>query len=209
MYTLYWNPFSASLAPDLVLQEAGLPYERVLIDIRKGENLEPAYRAVNPAGFVPALRLPDGRVIAETAAIVLCLCERHDLPLAPAPDEPERPVFLHLLFYLSNVMQTAYKLYFYPQRFSTEGEAAAAGIKARALEMVGEQWDLIEARLGEAPGPYLLGERCLAIDLYLAMLVTWHPDRPGLLARLPALGRCFAAVTARPVVARLMALYGS
>ena len=207
MYTLYWCPFTASLAPDLLLADSGLPYEKVLIEVRKGQHREPAYLAINPAGFVPALTLPDGRVMAETAAILLYLCDRHALGLAPGGDEPERATFLQDMAFFSSVIQTTYKRFYFPKRFSTETNTEA-GIKARALEMQEEHWGLVERRLAERGGPYMLGARYSAADLYLTMLATWHPDEARLLDRLPAVARCFEAVTERPHVRRLMADYG-
>lgn len=206
MYKLYWAPQSAALAPELVLAEAGLPFEKIAVDIKTGANFDPAYRAVNPSGFVPALVTPEGEVITETAAIVLSLCERHGLSLAPAPGEAERAAFLRWLFYLSNVIQPTCKRYYFAQRFTTDA-AGAPGIKARSVELQEEQWQIVDDHLA-AGGPYILGERYSAADLYAVMLLTWYPDERALMARLPALGRCFAAVTARPVVRRIMQEHG-
>lgn len=206
MYKLYWCPRTASFAPDLLLAESGLPYEKVLIDVRKGEHREPAYLAINPAGFVPALQREDGTVVAETAAIMLYLCDRHALDLAPKPEEPARGAFLQDMLFFSSVIQSSYKRFYFPGRFTPETDAAA-GIKTRAVEMQEGHWALIERRLTESGGPYLLGERFSASDLYLAILATWHPDEARLLTRMPAIRRCYEAVMARPVVQRVTAEY--
>jgi glutathione S-transferase len=206
VYKLYWSRQSASLAPELVLAEAGLPFEKIMVDIKRGANFDPAYRAINPAAVVPTLVTPEGEVITETAAIVLSLCERHGLDLAPAPGQPQRAGFLRWLFHLSNVIQTTYKRYYRPQRISPD-PAAAPGIKALAVEAQSAQWQIVEDHLA-AGGPFILGERFSAADLYLAMLVTWFPDEQGLMDRMPALRRCFEQITARPVVRRIMADYG-
>ena len=197
MYTLYWCPRTASLAPELLLALAGLPYEKRLIDVKKRQNREPAYLAVNPAGFVPALGLPDGGTMAETAAIMLYLCDRHELELAPAPAAPERAAFLQDMQFLSSVIQATYKRVYFPHLFAAE-PAAAEGIKARALEMQEAHWALMARRLDESGGPFLAGARCSAADLYLAMLTSWHPADAGLVERVPALARCAEAVMALP-----------
>ncbi len=209
MYTLYWCPRTASLAPELLLALAGLPYEKRLIDVKTGQNREPAYLAINPTGFVPALALPEGGTLAETAAIMLYLCDRHGLDLAPAPTAPERAAFLQDMQFLSSVIQATYKRVYFPQRFAAPNpgdpgdpadSAVAEGIKARALEMQEEHWALMARRLEESGGPFLAGARCTAADLYLAMLASWHPAEVGLVERTPALARCVGAVMALPAV---------
>lgn len=207
MYKLYWCRQTAALAPELILEESGLPYEKVLVDTAKLEHRRLDYLAVNPAGLVPALALPGGAVLTETAAIVLWLCDEHRLELAPPPGDPARAVFLRWLFQLSNVVQTTYKRFNFPQRFSMAAEAAADDIKARALAQLDEHWKQLDDQFATA-GPWVLGDRVSAVDLYLAMLVTWYPDTRALLGRHPALRRCFLAVLERPVAGRILRAHG-
>jgi len=65
------------------------------------------------------------------------------------------------------------------------------------------RWATAIASTGSG-GPFLLGERYSLADIYLTVLITWHPDPAALLARHPALAGCFRAVTARPPAARVM-----
>jgi glutathione S-transferase len=51
------------MAPQIVLEDAGLEYETVTIDTRTGESRAPSFVAVNPAGYVPALVTDDGLVL--------------------------------------------------------------------------------------------------------------------------------------------------
>ena len=53
----------------ILLAEKGVPHEAVQIDLRQGEQLSEAYRAINPQCTVPALRTPDGTVLTDNAAI--------------------------------------------------------------------------------------------------------------------------------------------
>ena len=206
MYKLYWCRQTAALAPELVLEEGGIAYEKITIDISRLENFRLDYLAVNPAGFVPTLVAEGGVVITETLAIVLWLCEQHALPMQPEPGDPDRAEYLRWLTFLANVIQTTYKRYYFPQRFSTD-EGAASGIKARALAMQGDHWKLLDDHLKIA-GPFVLGERFSAADLYLAMLLTWYPDPKGLAARLPSVGRCYQAVRERPIAGRVLSEHG-
>ena len=56
-----------------------------------------------------------------------------------------------------------------------------------------------------APGPYALGDRFSAVDLYLFMLPLWHPARTGVQALHPRLGRLMRSVQRRPAVERIWA----
>ena len=66
--------YDAEFAPSprrvrIFLAEKGIEIERVMVDLRRNEQLSDPYLAVNPRGAVPALELDDGEVICESAAI--------------------------------------------------------------------------------------------------------------------------------------------
>jgi glutathione S-transferase len=70
MLTLY----DCSTAPSprrarILLAEKGVAHETVFVDLRNNEQLSAAYRAINPQCTVPALRLEDGHVLTDNAAI--------------------------------------------------------------------------------------------------------------------------------------------
>src|SRR5262245_46702924 len=64
-----------------LLHHLGTPYRTELISIFEGEGQRPDYLAINPTGAVPAIRLDDGRVLAESNAILMFLAE--DTPYLP------------------------------------------------------------------------------------------------------------------------------
>ena len=83
--TLYYTPGSCSLSPHIALREAGLPFELVKVDLT-GKKVEGGgdFFAVNPKGYVPALRLEDGQVLTEGAVIVQYVADQNpDAKLAP------------------------------------------------------------------------------------------------------------------------------
>ncbi|MCP1746573.1 glutathione S-transferase [Bradyrhizobium japonicum] len=61
MIKLYWSPRSRSFTTLWLMEESGLPYERVLTDISTGAQKAPEYLKVNPMGKVPALSDGDPR----------------------------------------------------------------------------------------------------------------------------------------------------
>ncbi|MDE2564876.1 MAG: glutathione S-transferase, partial [Burkholderiales bacterium] len=65
----------------ILLAEKGVAHATVAVDLRAGEQLGPAYRAINPQCTVPALRLDDGQVLTDNAAIAAWL-------EAQCPDPP-------------------------------------------------------------------------------------------------------------------------
>ena len=80
----------------LLLSQIGLPFERVHLDILKGETHQPEYLSRNPNHRVPLVEWPDGRRLAESNAILFCLAESSPY----LPDEPwERAQVLQWLFF--------------------------------------------------------------------------------------------------------------
>ena len=88
LYTYFRS--SASYRVRIALNLKGLAYERVTVHLTRGggEQLEPAFRAMNPNAVVPALKLDDGTVLTQSMAIIEYLDERHPSP----PLLPKDPV---------------------------------------------------------------------------------------------------------------------
>lgn len=202
MYKLYWAPHTGAIAPQVMLEEAGAKYERVPLDLDAGEHYGVGYTAINPAAQIPALALPNGTVVTESAAIVLLLGERHPTTqLVPQPADADRPAFLRwLLFMATSIYMTMARLN-HPERF-TIAERDLQPDPAGAADAIERQFDI--AAGGIVGDPWFLPRGYSALDIYLTMLVDWHPQRQRLLSRQPALERLTAAVADRPVFARVM-----
>lgn len=91
------------------LAEKAISVERVAVDLRAGEHLQPAYLAINPRGTVPALQLDDGEVIGDSTAI----CRFFEAMHADPPLFGARPVEIA-------------RVAAWTRRIETEGYAAAA-----------------------------------------------------------------------------------
>ncbi|HUB14444.1 MAG TPA: glutathione S-transferase family protein [Acetobacteraceae bacterium] len=104
MLTLYFSPGASSMAPHIALHELGVPFDTVLVSLRKHENRVPAYLALNPEGKVPTL-LIDGRPLTEVAAILFYLARRFpEAGLLPAGDlEAEAHVVSWMSFIASTI----------------------------------------------------------------------------------------------------------
>jgi len=197
-YKLYGRPNSGSLAVQVALEECGAPYERIWVGAEAADVAQ--YRAVNPTGKVPALMLPDGTIMFESAAMLIHLAQAYPKSqLAPPAGTTQHALFLQWMVYLSaNVYESALRMY-YSARYSLRGDADAGAIRGQATADFCANLALISGRLG----PYVLGAQYSIADVYLYMLASWHPDgKKGLHGRLPALAAHAARVGARPAVAK-------
>ena len=71
MLKLYYYPGACSLAPHLVLEWIGAPYEAIRVKLG-----DPAYNAINPAGAVPALDTGEGWILTQAGAVLHYLARR-------------------------------------------------------------------------------------------------------------------------------------
>ena len=193
-YILYGRAGAGSLAPQILLEEIGVPYKLVWIGKSPAETED--FRRVNPAGKIPALVLPDGTAVSESAAILIHLTQAHPAAdLAPAAGSSAHARFLQWMVFLSaNVYEAALR-YYYAERYAIAGSSVAAAIKARALTDYGHQLALIH----DALSPYVLGPKLTAVDPYLHMLAGWYPGGATALgARLPKLVQHAELLRRRP-----------
>jgi glutathione S-transferase len=205
MYALYYFPGNASLLPHMMLREIGAPLELRLVDRSKNAQKSPEYLKLNPNGRIPVL-IDGDLVMYETAAIALHLIERHpEAGLAPAPGTRERSLFYRWMVHLTNTPQAEYRAWFYPEEHVAD-PAAAPVVKAAAGERLNGMFDRIADQLGA--GPWLLGERFSAADLFLFMLMRWGRAMPRPPRTLPALGALAERVLARPAVQQVLAAEG-
>jgi glutathione S-transferase len=191
-------------APRILLEELGLPYEFVAVGETDADLA--AYRGINPTGKIPALILPDGLVMFESAAMLIHLTTvPAGSPLAPPPGTPEHARYLQWMVYLSANLYDAALRFYYAERFTAAGAAEAEGVKIQALADYERHAGLLERSLS----PFLLGPRISAADIYLYMLAGWYPEGADRLrAEFPRLGALVAAVAARPATAKVLAVQG-
>jgi glutathione S-transferase/GST-like protein len=198
MYRLYGAKGSGSLAVEALLEELGLACETVRLETDAGAHLQADYLRIDPYGRVPALELPDGSVLTESAAILLHLCDCHPAAgLLPEPGTPSRAQAYRWLLFLAAEVYQSHLRYYHAERYTTDPTGEPA-VRTAAVQGLDAQLALI----GGILAPFVLGERFSAVDPYLAMLVQWQPHRNDLLGRVPALQRHRDLVLARPATAR-------
>lgn len=90
---LYYYPGTRATRARWILEELGVDYEPVLVNLTKGAQREPGYRMIHPLGQVPALKHGDS-VVYESLGICLYLADRFpDSKLAPELADPDRPTY--------------------------------------------------------------------------------------------------------------------
>ena len=206
MIQLHYYPSTAAMAPHVLLQEIGVPFELVLVDRGQDVHKTQQYLQLNPNGLIPALTEGD-LVLYESAAICLYLCDSHpEAGLAPALGSPERAHFYKWLMWLTNTLQATLIIYFYPERWmNASNPAGAAELRSHAEARVRVLLDQLDRELARHGGPWLLGDAYTALDAYAMMLCRWTRNF-GLPARTrPQLGPYLQRVLARPAVQRVMA----
>jgi len=199
----YTNPMSRGRIVRWMLEEIGKPYRTVVLEY--GTTMKaPNYLAVNPMGKVPALT-HRGVTVTECAAICAYLADAFpDTGLAPALDDPARGPYLRWMFFAAGPVEAAVTA----RAMGLLAPADKAGMAGYgSFEQVVEA---LEAAVSGA-GPWLLGDRFSALDVYLGSQVGWGlqfkslPDRDAFKAYAARLFERPAAIRAREIDDALIA----
>ena len=206
MIQLHYYPSTASMVPHILLEELGVPYERVLVDRTQDAQKTTAYLKLNPNGLIPVLTDGD-LVLYETAAIALHLCDAHPASgLAPVLGTHERAHFYKWLMWLTNTLQSTLMVYFYPERWVNAGNVAgAAEVKHHAEIRVNNLLKQLDAEFVRHGGPWFMGQTYTALDAYVFTLCRWTRGFASAPARDKRhLGPYLQRMLERPAVQRVL-----
>ena len=197
-YTLYGDLGSGAFSAEAALAEAGAPYSFELVSLERNEQKSPDFLAINPSGKIPALRLPGGGIVTESAAILLTLAE-HFPParLLPPLGAPARAQAYRWVAFMAVEIYPIVEIVDYPERFG-DGEA----LRAIARDRIRERILIIERMID---GPFLLPHGFSILDIYAAMFTRWSLEPDWKLANLPKLMALAANVARRPAIAPVWA----
>jgi glutathione S-transferase len=191
----YTNPMSRGRIVHWMLEEVGAPYRMELLSFDKNEHKTPAYLAINPMGKVPTIA-HRGVVVTEAAAICAYLADAFPKAgLAPALDDPARGTYLRWMFFGAGCVEPA-----------IIDRMLERPTPSRPMALGYGSYDATLNALEKAvsPGPFVLGERFSAADVYLASQIGWGMGTKALEAR-PAFERYSARCTDRPAFRRFSA----
>lgn len=174
-YIVYGSPGSGSVPIEAALTLIGIPYDVVGEDVVRDVARNPAVLKVNPLGQVPALVLPGGEVMTESAAILIYLADCYpEAQLAPSPGDRRRPAFLRWMTYVSASIYGLAWARGNPMRLVSD-ESQAPVVLERIAERRAECWRHMDNQI--EPGRFLLGDELGVLDLYVATVSRWSPRR--------------------------------
>lgn len=160
----YHNPMSRGRVVHWMLEEIGAPYRHELLSFEKGEHKRDAYLALNPMGKVPAI-VHKGVVITETPAILAYLADAFpEKGLAPAIGDVLRGSYLRWMFFGSGCVEPA---------ILDRMLARPLPERRGALGYGGYEDTMNTLEKALTPGPWLLGERFSAADVYVESSLGW------------------------------------
>lgn len=205
MITLYAWPTPNGQKISIMLEECGLDYAVVAVDINRGEQFAPDFLALSPNNRIPAIVDDEGpgggRVgLFESGAILQYLAEKTG-QLMPASGEGRYRVVEWLMFQMGGLGPMCGQAHHFRQRMG--GEDVPYGIERYTRE-VGRLYGVMDRRL--ADNPYLAGEAYSIADIACWPWIRPHRRQGQDLADFPALGRWFEEIRARPAVERGMML---
>ena len=201
MIKFYYHPSPNPLKVALYLEEAGLPYEIVPVDTRKGEQHAPAFLAINPNGKTPAITDGDA-VVFDSNAILLYLAEKCGRFL-PADTPALRAQMYSWLMFVATGIGPYTGQYVHFKHFAPEPKDYAVN---RYDFEAWRHWALVEAHLAERP--WMVGDDYTLVDMAVWGWARAIPFALGSDAwdRLPRVKRLLDTINARPAAVRADAL---
>jgi glutathione S-transferase len=197
---LYYSPGTCSLASHIALYETGLQFETDrLIKTTKmttgGEN----YMQINPKGYVPALKLDNGSILTEGAAVLQYIADQKpDSGLAPPCGTMERYHLQEWLTYISSEIHKSFSPLF--------NKDASEDVKSHARSMLSKRLVYAEAQLADKP--FLMGDRFTVADAYFFVVMNWSKIVGFDLAPVPNIKEFLARIAVRPAVQAAMKAEG-
>jgi glutathione S-transferase len=197
---LFTRPGTCSLAPDIALREAGIPFDLVKVSRHTGKTSDGVdFTEINSKGYVPALLLDNGELLTENAALLQYIADLNPAAkLAPAAGTIERYRLAEWLAYINSEIHKSFSPLFVPDASEEMKQYARANLTKRVGWLAGQ--------LGSKP--YLLGEQFTVADAYLFVVLSWSSHVNFDLSPWPNLGAFQERVAARPHTIEAMTAEG-
>lgn len=170
--TFYFAPQSNASRIHWTLEELGVPYEKVQLDLRAGDQRKPEFLALNPNGKVPTI-VVDGTPMFESLAIQIFLGERYGVSkgLWPALGSPEHIQALTWITWGQVTFAAPVMTYFRNTSDWVPAELHNAKQAEAALAEIHGNLKLLDARLEGRQ--YITGDQFTIADLDLSSVMDW------------------------------------
>jgi len=200
--TFYFAPMSTASTVHWSLEELGIPYEAVKVDLTDAADKQKKLGPVNPNLKVPTL-VHDGTVVFESAAIQIYLGETFGVEkgLYPAPGKQRGEALKWLVWGNVNLAEAVSRW----QRNTSDGfpaELQNAGAGAAARKDIDDLIGIFEKELGDKS--YVLGESASLVDFHLASFFQWIGFLGVALTTFPKTKAWSERCSARPANVKLM-----
>ncbi len=188
--TLHHSPNTRSTGALILLEELGAPYQLHVMNMKAGENREPAYLAINPLGKVPAITHGDA-LVTEQVAVFLYLADLFPAAgLAPLIGDPLRGPYLRWMAFYGSSFEPALI------------DRSQKHVPPVSMAPYGDYDTMLATLVGQLDkGSYLLGERFSAVDVLWGTALRWT-TMFGLVPELPVIAAYIERVGSRPAVVR-------
>lgn len=192
--TLHYSPQTRATGTRVLLEELDAPHDLHVLNMKAGEQRQPAYRAINPLGKVPAIS-HRGAIVTEQVAITIYLADLFpQAGLAPGAHDCRRGPYLRWIAYYGSSFEPA----LIDKFMNREPAPPAQSPYSDYDTMLGA----LRAQLEQ--GPYLLGEQMTAADILwgiaLGLTMTF-----GLVPKDDVFTRYSERITSRPAFQRIAA----
>jgi glutathione S-transferase len=197
---LYFSRGACSLAPHIVLREAGYTFDLEQVDLAKKRTASgDDYLKTNPKGYVPALALDDGSILTEASLILQYLADqRPQTGLVPEAGSMERYRMMEWLNFIATDIHKQFNPLWKPN--------TPDAMKSILVETLGKGFDYITSQLGNKP--FLTGDRFTIADAYLYVLLRWSAPLKLDLSKWPKLKAYIGRVADRSSVSAALKAEG-
>jgi len=202
---LYYAKGACSLAPHIILEEIGKPYEVSLVNFSENQVPE-GFMEANPMGAVPVIITDKGEALTEGAVILQYLADQHpNTKLAPPAGTMERYRLMEWLNFIATEIHKGFNPLFTVE-YVTKDEKAQKEIEAFATRNLAAKFDLIVKKLDSKK--FLMGDQYTVADAYLFTILNWKSWFDMDLSKWPALNEYMERVKSRPATQRAMKAEG-
>lgn len=202
MHKLFYTPGACSMAAHIVLEELGLPYEAMRVDLKSHTANGNDYYKINPSGSVPALVLEDGSLLTQNIAILSYLGnldKQHHL--MPKAGTMEWVRCLEWLGFINSDLHKAFGSLFKLDSLVTS-ESAKAELKQNLENNVKKMMTLADKKL--KPQGFAMGEQFSIIDAYLFVMFQWAKFMQFPVTAWPNYTALAERISQRPAVQRAL-----
>ena len=190
---LYHSPGACSRSVQILLEESGLPFSLVKVDLKNHTALGKDYYQLNPKGSVPMIELDNGNRLTEAAVLLQFVADQSPAKkLMANAGSIERYHQMEWLNFCATELHKGFSPLFDPNL----SDDAKALLKAKLYK----KFDLVEKRLGAHP--YLTGESFAAPDAYLFTVMGWAQRMKFEMDKWPAMMAFYKRMSDRPSVQR-------